>query len=269
VPGMATSRRWAGECLSSERAHGSGDAQQGKPALPRTLRRCRIARLSRQTLQPPCGSSRLLRLVLAAVHLLALGIGLAAIWARGRALRGIIDNAALRRAFAAVEANDVDTYVSFFTDDAVYQAANFPPVIGPEGIRQFATPVMETFSRVTHDVKAMWEPERDVVIAEVILRKADGSSVMDAREAITAGNIAKYRVSEGVAQGHLLGRQPRLGRRQGWNDDQRSDEDECAHGGECGGGREDARAMAFHGCPFWSGIHLARLCKQVACASSR
>jgi uncharacterized protein (TIGR02246 family) len=75
----------------------------------------------------------------------------------------------VRRAFAAVEANDVDAYVALFTNDAVYQAANFPPVIGPEGIRQFATPVMETFSRVTHDVKAMWEPESDVVIAEVIL----------------------------------------------------------------------------------------------------
>jgi uncharacterized protein (TIGR02246 family) len=75
----------------------------------------------------------------------------------------------VRRAFAAVEANDVDTYVSLFTDDAVYQAANFPPVIGPEGIKKFAVPVMETFSRVSHDVKAMWEPEPDLVIAEVIL----------------------------------------------------------------------------------------------------
>jgi putative membrane protein len=42
-----------------------------------------------------------LRLLLAAIHLLALGIGLGAIWMRGRALRGIVDNAALRRAFAA------------------------------------------------------------------------------------------------------------------------------------------------------------------------
>ena len=46
-------------------------------------------------------SHRLLRLLLAATHLLALGIGLGAVWARSRALRGIIDNAALRRAFAA------------------------------------------------------------------------------------------------------------------------------------------------------------------------
>jgi putative membrane protein len=42
-----------------------------------------------------------LRLLLAGTHLLALGIGLGAVWARGRALRGIVDNAALRRAFAA------------------------------------------------------------------------------------------------------------------------------------------------------------------------
>jgi putative membrane protein len=46
-------------------------------------------------------TDRVLRLVLAATHLLALGIGLGAVWARSRALRGIIDNAALRRAFAA------------------------------------------------------------------------------------------------------------------------------------------------------------------------
>jgi len=38
------------------------------------------------------------------------------------------------------------------------------------------------------------------VIAEVILRKADGSSVLDAQEPITARNIAQYRVSEEVAE---------------------------------------------------------------------
>ena len=43
----------------------------------------------------------MLQLLLAAAHLLALGIGLGAVWARGRALRGIVDGAALRRAFAA------------------------------------------------------------------------------------------------------------------------------------------------------------------------
>lgn len=41
------------------------------------------------------------RLLLATVHLLALGIGLGAIWARARALRGRLDVDGLRRVFAA------------------------------------------------------------------------------------------------------------------------------------------------------------------------
>jgi putative membrane protein len=43
----------------------------------------------------------MLRLVLAWSHLLALGIGAGAVWARARALGGPLDLAALRRAFAA------------------------------------------------------------------------------------------------------------------------------------------------------------------------
>jgi putative membrane protein len=43
----------------------------------------------------------MLRLLLATVHLLALGIGLGAVWGRARGLREPIDRASLRRAFAA------------------------------------------------------------------------------------------------------------------------------------------------------------------------
>jgi putative membrane protein len=43
----------------------------------------------------------MLRWFLAAFHLLALGIGLGAVWTRARVLGGRIDNEALRRAFAA------------------------------------------------------------------------------------------------------------------------------------------------------------------------
>ena len=42
-----------------------------------------------------------LRWLVAAIHLMALGIGLGAVWARGRALRGTLDLAGLRRAFYA------------------------------------------------------------------------------------------------------------------------------------------------------------------------
>ncbi len=41
------------------------------------------------------------RWLLAALHLLALGVGLGAVWARGRALQGDLDAAGLRRAFYA------------------------------------------------------------------------------------------------------------------------------------------------------------------------
>src|SRR4029079_871880 len=43
----------------------------------------------------------MLRLALAALHLLALGIGLGAVWGRARALGGPRDSRALRRALAA------------------------------------------------------------------------------------------------------------------------------------------------------------------------
>lgn len=43
----------------------------------------------------------MLRWTLASLHLLALGIGLGAVWARGRALNGPLDRAGLRRVFTA------------------------------------------------------------------------------------------------------------------------------------------------------------------------
>jgi putative membrane protein len=43
----------------------------------------------------------ILRWLLAALHLLALGIGLGAVWARGRALRSVLDSETLQRVFRA------------------------------------------------------------------------------------------------------------------------------------------------------------------------
>jgi putative membrane protein len=42
-----------------------------------------------------------MRLTLAALHLLALGLGLGAVWSRAGALRGTLDKAGLRRVFSA------------------------------------------------------------------------------------------------------------------------------------------------------------------------
>src|SRR5437868_11227570 len=83
-----------------------------------------------------------------------------------------------KRAFAAVEANDIPGYVKFFAPDAVYKVANFPPVFGPEGIAQFAAPVVQMFSKVTHDIKALWEVD-DAVIVEltVTYNRKDGKVI--------------------------------------------------------------------------------------------
>jgi putative membrane protein len=43
----------------------------------------------------------LFRWLLASLHLLALGIGLAAVWTRGRALHGLLDKTGLQRVFLA------------------------------------------------------------------------------------------------------------------------------------------------------------------------
>jgi putative membrane protein len=43
----------------------------------------------------------MIRWIVAALHLLALGVGLGAVWARGRALRGVLDAQGLQRVFYA------------------------------------------------------------------------------------------------------------------------------------------------------------------------
>lgn len=72
----------------------------------------------------------------------------------------------VKEAYAAVERNDVDTYVTYFTTDAVYKVGNFEPVIGHEGIRALAAPLVDMFTSVTHDVKKFWQLD-DVVICEM------------------------------------------------------------------------------------------------------
>lgn len=82
----------------------------------------------------------------------------------------------VRRMFAAVENNDVDKTVSFFTHDAFYKVSNNEPVYGHEGIRNLAGPVMQMFRKVTHEIKAMWELSGDTVVCEmqVVYTRNDG-----------------------------------------------------------------------------------------------
>ncbi len=81
----------------------------------------------------------------------------------------------VKLAYEAVEANDVETYVTYFTDDATYKVANFDPVIGHEGIRALALPLIDMFNSVTHDVKNVWELGDTVVVEmDITYNRKDG-----------------------------------------------------------------------------------------------
>ncbi|MBD2357587.1 nuclear transport factor 2 family protein [Tolypothrix sp. FACHB-123] len=69
----------------------------------------------------------------------------------------------LKQALTAVETNDVDTYITLFTEDAVYKIGNYEPVIGREGIKAFALPVMQMFKSVVHEAKNIWELGNTIV----------------------------------------------------------------------------------------------------------
>ncbi|BAY62538.1 hypothetical protein NIES22_26120 [Calothrix brevissima NIES-22] len=69
----------------------------------------------------------------------------------------------LKQALTAVETNDVDTYITLFTEDAVYKIGNYEPVIGREGIKAFALPVMQMFKTVVHEAKNIWELGNTIV----------------------------------------------------------------------------------------------------------
>lgn len=84
----------------------------------------------------------------------------------------------VERMFTAVEKRDLDTYLTFFTEDAEYRAANLPPVFGHKGIAEFAKPMMDMFTKVDHIVKDVWQ-SGDVICCELDLTyvRKDGKSV--------------------------------------------------------------------------------------------
>jgi len=81
----------------------------------------------------------------------------------------------VRDLFAAAYANDLDKYLTFFTEGAIYKAGNAEPMIGPSAIREFAIPVMQRFKTVAHEIKNIWQVGDTVLCqAEVVYNRNDG-----------------------------------------------------------------------------------------------
>jgi catechol 2,3-dioxygenase-like lactoylglutathione lyase family enzyme/ketosteroid isomerase-like protein len=71
-----------------------------------------------------------------------------------------------KQMFKAGESMNVENFVKFYTDDALYQFSNFPVAYGPQGIRDASGGFLEKVEQVYHHILNMWE-EGDTVIAEM------------------------------------------------------------------------------------------------------
>lgn len=74
-----------------------------------------------------------------------------------------------------VEQNDIESYVTHFTDDARYRVSNNPPAFGPKEITNMAASVKDLFTLVEHDIDNIWElGDKVVVETDVIYTRKDG-----------------------------------------------------------------------------------------------
>jgi catechol 2,3-dioxygenase-like lactoylglutathione lyase family enzyme/ketosteroid isomerase-like protein len=72
----------------------------------------------------------------------------------------------VRQMFMAGESMNVENFVKFYTDDALYQFSNFPIVYGPKGISESSGPFLEKVRYVSHDIRHMYE-HGDTVICRM------------------------------------------------------------------------------------------------------
>lgn len=73
----------------------------------------------------------------------------------------------VRKMFLAGEAMNVENFVKFYTDDALYQFSNFPVVYGPEGIKQASVEFIKTVEGLHHHIVNMWETSDGTVVCEM------------------------------------------------------------------------------------------------------
>jgi hypothetical protein len=79
----------------------------------------------------------------------------------------------IKKMFLAGESINVDNFVKFYTDDALYQFSNFPIVYGPEGIRKSSGSFEDKGSflgkveGVHHHLKNVWEVEEDTLVVNM------------------------------------------------------------------------------------------------------
>ncbi len=84
----------------------------------------------------------------------------------------------VKRLFSRGEAFDSEGFITFFTDNPLYQFGNFEVCLDKESIKKSADAFFSKISAVYHEIKMMWEVE-DVVFVEmdVTYWRKDGSLI--------------------------------------------------------------------------------------------
>lgn len=82
----------------------------------------------------------------------------------------------VRRMFLAGESMQVERFVEFFHDDALYMFENFPIARGPQGIIEASQGFLAKVAAVDHHIKGLWKVGDGVVVCEmeVTYRRRDG-----------------------------------------------------------------------------------------------
>lgn len=84
----------------------------------------------------------------------------------------------LDRLFAAIDAQNTDTFLGFVTADAVFRFGSAPPVSGREAIRVAVDGFFSTIAGSRHElIKQMHDGETAVCEGEVTYRRHDGSEL--------------------------------------------------------------------------------------------
>jgi hypothetical protein len=73
----------------------------------------------------------------------------------------------VKQMFLAGESMNLENFVLFYTDDALYQFSNFPVVYGPQGIREASVGFIKQCEGIHHHIKNIWEVGEDTVLVEM------------------------------------------------------------------------------------------------------
>jgi ketosteroid isomerase-like protein len=73
----------------------------------------------------------------------------------------------LKQVFLAGESMNIDNFVNFFSDDALYRFGNSPIVFGHEGIKQSSIDFLQKVEGIHHHINDIWKIKENEIVVEL------------------------------------------------------------------------------------------------------